>query len=59
MKLLGFNVNLVSIVLALIIGGIIACFTVCSCSYFSVQKEGFLSGGTPLDGAPLGYQKIR
>ena len=51
MKVFGFNVNLASIVLALIVGAIIGCHTLYSCSCaINKNKEAF-----SLRGAPLGW----
>ena len=51
MKIFGFSINLVSILLAFIVGAIISCFTLCSCSCVTNKnKEAFT-----LRGAPLGW----
>lgn len=47
------NSTLLTIVVSLFVGGIIACHTICGCSIFTdnnKKKEGFLNG------APLNYQ---
>lgn len=51
-KVLGFAFNIFTVVVALVIGGLIACHTFCGCTTLkSVKKEGFLSNA-----APLGYR---
>ena len=53
-NMLGMQVNLLTIIISVIIGGVLACHTVCGSTSVNVkvskQKEGFLTG------APLGYR---
>ena len=50
-KVLGFQFNVLTVVVALIVGGLIACHTICGCTTLKGNKEGFLANA-----APLGYR---
>ena len=50
-KILGLQFNVLTVIISLIVGGLIACHTFCGCATFKKDnKEGFLSNA-----APLGY----
>jgi len=51
MKILGSKFNLVTVLVSLIIGGLLACHLFCGCSH--LKKEGFASSAL---GAPIGYR---
>ena len=49
-NIMGFNINVLTVVVSLLIGGLIACHTLCGCSsIYNTKKEGF-------QGAPLDWQ---